>query len=193
MKPLKLTAVILLGLTGINPTFAEPARTMKMRDAVTHDELSQRLRMTLQKDPIRNLGPAAGKTEEDPSVRTHSRDLVRDSTIISYKGNLTLVPKRAVLHIPDEITDRIGPKSGLKVLTWADFLQVNRGWIRTVEVSRDQVMGITPIQPNIVEAFAKSSSMVVATFKGGPVSVLPLKEPETTEEGESEQLNATTR
>ena len=164
-----------------------------MRDVATHDQLSQRLRMTLQKDPIRNLGPETGNLEVDPAVRTHSRDLVRDSTIISFKGNLTLVPKRAVLHIPDEMADRIGAKSGQKVLTWADFLQSNRGWIRTVEVSRDQVMGNAPLPPNIVAAFAKSSSMVVATFKGGPVSVLPVKEPESTEENTEEQLNTSTR
>ncbi len=193
MKRSKLTAVILLAIAGAGTAYSEPARKMNMRDVATHDQLSQRLRMTLQKDPIRNLGPETGNLEVDPAVRTHSRDLVRDSTIISFKGNLTLVPKRAVLHIPDEMADRIGAKSGQKVLTWADFLQSNRGWIRTVEVSRDQVMGNAPLPPNIVAAFAKSSSMVVATFKGGPVSVLPVKEPESTEENTEEQLNTSTR
>ena len=193
MKLSTLTAVTLLAVAGAGTAHSEPAKKMKMRDVVTHDVLSQRLRMTLQKDPVRNLGPETGNFEEDPAVRTHSRDLVRDSTIVSYKGNLTLVPKRAVLHIPDEIADRIGAKSGQKVLTWADFLQLNRGWIRTVEVSRDQVMGNAPLPPNIVEAFAKSSSMVVATFKGGPVSVLPLKEPEATDENKTEQLSPSTR
>lgn len=193
MKRSKLITLILLAIAGTGTAYSEPVKKMKMRDVATHDELSQRLRMTLQKDPIRNLGPEAGNLDVDPAVRTHSRDLVRDSTIISFNGNLTLVPKRAVLHIPEEIADRIGAKSGQKVLTWIEFLQLNRGWIRTVEVSRDQVMGHAPLPPNSVEAFAKSSSMVVATFKGGPVSVLPLKEPESIEEKTKEQLNSSTR
>lgn len=191
MKYLKISAILLIALACHSAGLSEPHKTMKMRDAATHDQLSQKLRMTLQHDPIRDLGPKIGNVDVDPAIMTHSRDLVRDSTVITYRGNLTLVPKRAVLHIPDEIKDRIGAKEGMKVLTWRDFFQMNRGWIRTVEVSREQVMGESPLPAGIVEAYKKSSSMVVATFKGGAVSVLPVKTPELPVEEESELQSAT--
>lgn len=163
------------------PAFAAPASSnspTQMRDVVTHDELSRSLRMAQQKDPIRDLGPAIGKVDEDPSLQNSSRDLIKESTIISFNGNLTLVPKRAVLFIPEKLEERIGVKPKQQVKTWADFYQRNRGWIRTVEVSREQAMGQKPISEGVLEAVAKSSSLVVATFKNGPISVIPYEEPE---------------
>lgn len=187
MKTL-LTLLALVSLPGSLLLHAAPGGkgTVKMRDAATHDQLSSRLRMAQQKDPIRNIGPPIGKTEEDPSLRNSSRDLIKDSIVISYRGNLTLVPKRAVLHLPEELSDRIGVKDGLQVKNWRDFYQVNRGWIRTMEVTRDQALGHAPFNEEVTEAIKTSSSLVVATYKGGPISVLPLKKPEDpSDEGQS--------
>jgi hypothetical protein len=156
------------------------AQTAKvtMRDSASHTQLSNSLRMAQQKDPIRDLGPAIGKVEEDPAKRNASRDLIKDSTILCFRGYLTLVPKRAVLHLPEKLADRFKEQPNIKVQSWQDFYLANRGWIRTVEVTREQAMGLAPLSEDLVETFAKSTSAVVATFKGGPISVLPLKEPE---------------
>lgn len=156
-----------------------------MRDAATHDQLSQSLRMVQQSDPIRDLGPAIGKTEEDPSKPLASRDLIKDSTILCYRGYLTLVPKRAVLHLPDALKDRFEAKEKVKVVSWNGFFQVNRGWIRAVEVTREQAMGQAPMSEEVVKSFQEGNSAVIATFKGGPISVLPYVAPETPEEGET--------
>lgn len=180
MKPVP-SLILIAALLCIAPAFAAPSSSSdrsQMRDAVTHDELSRSLRMAQQKDPIRDLGPAIGKVEEDPSLQNSSRDLIKESTVICFNGNLTLVPKRAVLFIPEKLEERIGVKPKQRVKTWADFYQSNRGWIRTVEVSREQAMGQKPISEGILEAIAKSSSLVVATFKNGPISVIPYEEPE---------------
>lgn len=175
------TLCLAMGLTGT--LFAEPTarKTMPMRDTATHDQLSQSLRMAQQKDPIRDLGPAAGKVDEDPSVKNSTRDLIKDSTILCYRGFLTLVPKRAVLHLPEELKDRFEVKPNIAVKPWAEFYALNRGWIRTVEVTRAQAMGEEPMSEDAVKAFAASKAAIIATYKGGPISVLPLKVPE--EEG----------
>jgi hypothetical protein len=149
-----------------------------MRDAVSHDQLSQSLRMAQQKDPIRDLGPAIGRSEDDPAKPLASRDLIKDSTILCYGGFLTLVPNRSVLHLPDKLKDRFKAKDKVKVLTWADFLKGNRGWIRTIEVTREQAMGKAPMSEEVVNSFKESTTAVVATFKGGPISVLPYVAPE---------------
>lgn len=151
----------------------------KLRDAATHDQLSQKLRMAQQKDPIRDVGPPAGKVDSDPSVQTANRDLIKESTVLCYRGYLTLVPKQAVLHLPEPLKDRFEIKPNIIVQTWADFYRANRGWIRTVEVTREQAMGQVAIPEEIVEAYKLSTSAVIATFNGGPISVLPLKQPET--------------
>jgi hypothetical protein len=163
----------------IAQTKARPATPM--RDAATHDQLSQSLRMAQHKDPIRALGPAVGNVDEDPSVKNSTRDLIKDSTILCYRGFLTLVPKRAVLHLPDELKDRFEAKPNIIVKPWAEFYALNRGWIRTVEVTRAQAMGEAPLSEDAVKAFSESKATIIATYKGGPISVLPLKAPE--EEG----------
>lgn len=160
-----------------------------MRDMADHDELSRRLKMAQQDDPIRNLGPAIGKTDEDPAKLYAGRDLIKDSAIICYRGNLTLVPKRAVLHVPDALKDRLGEKQGVKLLRWSEFYNTNRGWIRTIEVTRSQAMGDAPFPEATLKAIENSSSLIVATFHGGPVSVSPLKNPE--EDGKDETAATT--
>ena len=179
--PILTTLCLVIGLTGTLRAEQTARKTMPMRDTATHDQLSQSLRMAQQKDPIRDLGPAAGNVDEDPSVKNSTRDLIKDSTILCYRGFLTLVPKRAVLHLPDELKDRFEVKPNIAVKPWAEFYALNRGWIRTVEVTRAQAMGEEPMSEDAVKAFAESKAAIIATYKGGPISVLPLKVPE--EEG----------
>ncbi len=150
----------------------------QMRDVVTHDELSQKLRMAQQKDPIRNTGPAIGKKDEDPAKLTAERSLLKASTTIAYGGYLTFVPKRAVLCIPEKYKTRLEVPSNVKLKTFGDFLQTNRGWIRTIEVTAEQAKGHVPFSEKVAEALSESSQVVIATYKGGPISVLPLKDAE---------------
>lgn len=174
-----------LVLAAGNPLLAQtaPRQTIPMRDSTTHETLSQSLRMAQQKDPIRDLGPAAGDVENDPSQRNSERDLIKDSAILCYQGFLTLVPKRAVLHLPEGLKDRFEVKPNITVKPWAEFYALNRGWIRTIEVTRAQAMGEEPMSEETVEAYRESKAAIIATYKGGPISVLPLKVP--TEEGEN--------
>ena len=155
----------------------KPQTRAPMRDAATHNQLSNSLRMAQQKDPIRDTGPAIGKHDEDPAVKNSSRDLIKDSTILCYRGFLTLIPKRAVLHLPEKLKDRFEVQPNIKVQPWPEFYQANRGWIRTIEVTREQAMGEAAMPEEVVEAFKTSTSAVVATFNGGPISVLPVKVP----------------
>lgn len=172
------TLASVLSISLLGTTMAQEVYKPVIRDSATHEQLSQTLRMAQQKDPIRNLGPAIGKTEEDPAKALAGRDLIKDSTILCYRGFLTLVPKRAVLHLPDHLKDRFEEKNKVKVVSWQEFYQGNRGWIRTVEVTREQAMGQSPMSEEVVETFKTSKSAIIATFKGGPISVLPYVAPE---------------
>jgi hypothetical protein len=152
----------------------QPKPATGMRDAVTHDQLVLNMRKAAQNDPMRNLKPAAG---EDPSLVNQPKDLVAASDIISFGGNTTLVPKRAILAMPKGVADRVKYQPGTKIISWLDFYTLNRGWITTVEVSRPQAEGNVPLDEKIAQNIAKSSNLVVATYQGGPISVLPPKAP----------------
>lgn len=173
MKPHPLTPLLIAGL--VSAALGGTAPTM--RDAVTHDQLSLAYRKAAQEDPMRKLKPAKGP---DPSVVNQPEDLVASSDIMSFGGRATLVPKRAILHVPKNLEGRIKFVPGSAIVSWADFFALNRGWITTVEVSRVQAEGNDALAENISDRIQKSSNLVVATYQGGPISVLPLKIPEET-------------
>lgn len=172
MKPILSITVLLSAAALAAPTKAAPV--LQMRDAATHDQLSLKYREAQQLDPMRKLEPAKGV---DPSTVNKPVDIVSQSDIISFNGMTTLVPKRAVLHIPKDMEARLKFQPGTRIVGWADFYAVNRGWITTVEVSRSQAEGNAALAEEMEKRIAKSANLIVATNQAGPISVLPLKKP----------------
>ena len=101
------------------------------------------------------------------------------------------MPKRALLGIPKNLADRLKFQPGSQIKSWADFYAQNRGWITTVEVSRIQAEGNKPMSEEFYKNIGKSTNLVVATYQGGPISVLPLKVPVETAKGVSAQTAKT--
>lgn len=171
MKTITLFHGITLAL--IAAASAEPQAPV-MRDAATHEQLSLALRKADQHDPMKNMLPAKG---EDPSVVNRPKDLISQSDIISFHGISTLVPKRAVLQIPKSCADRMKMEPGSKIVSWSEFYAQNRGWITTVEVSRVQAEGNKPFAEETQKYMSTCRNLIVATYQGGPISVLPPKAP----------------
>lgn len=167
---------ITLGLAAFTSlAHSQQARAaLPMRDAATHEQLEQLWRKAQQEDPTRKLKPAKGP---DPALTNAPLDLISQSDILCLGGHATLVPKRAVLHIPENLALRLKFQPGVQIQSWADFYAQNRGWITTLEVSRVQAEGNEPLAADVTKVLINSSNLVVATFQGGPISVLPLKAP----------------
>lgn len=162
--------VLALAATSIAETTTKPV----MRDAATHQQLANTLRKVEQLDPMKKLVEAKGV---DPSVVNRPKDLLSSSDIICFRGVATLVPKRAILQTPESCKSRMKLEPGSKIVSWADFYAANRGWITTIEVSRVQAEGNKPMAEESLKVMSKSLNLVVAVYQGGPISVLPLKEP----------------
>lgn len=149
------------------------AAPMQMRDAATHEQLSQKLRVMEQADPMKKLPVSKC---EDPS-KNLPKDLISQSDMISFGGMTTLVPKMAILQIPKAYADRIKYVPGTQITSWSDFYALNRGWITTVEISRVQAEGKEPLPEATTKVLSKSGNLIVATYMGGPISKLPPKTP----------------
>ena len=162
--------MILISLLG---TFSAAAAG-EMQDAATHEQLVVIYRKASQEDPMRKQLPAKGP---DPSTVNRPKDLISESDVICFNGAVTLVPKRAVLQIPKNFEDRFKYQPGAKLMSWADFYALNRGWITTVEVSRVQAEGNSPIAEETQKQMVRSRNLIVATYQAGPISVLPPKAP----------------
>lgn len=147
-----------------------------MRDAVTNDDLNAKFRKVSSQNPLRNMVQKES-TAPDPTKVNQPEDLIATSDFISFSGLTTLVPKQSIICIPKNYADRVKFVPGSKIVIWSDFFLQNRGWIKTMEVTRAQAEGNEPFDEKVKESLQKSSVLVVATYKGGPISVLPPKEP----------------
>lgn len=181
MRTIPCSLAILCGLAPLACSQNSPAG--EMRDAATHDQLALSYRQAAQLDPMRDMQPAKGV---DPSVVNRPKDIISESDVICYNGTATLVPKRAILHLPAAMQSRLKFQPGAKLMSWLDFHAMNRGWITTVEVSRVQAEGNEALKEEVSTRIGKSSNLVVATYMGGPISVLPLKVPVETETAKAE-------
>ena len=166
------TCLSIVGIAVLTGSSLAVESVPAMRDAATHDQLSQKLRVANNQSPLVKFTPAEGP---DPSTADQPGDLMGGSDFLSFGGRATIVPKHAILNIPAGLADRIKLQPGSTVQTWADFFAANRGWITTVEVSRVQAEGNQALAEELSKRIGKSSSVVVATYQGGPISVLPLK------------------
>ena len=153
---------------------AETRPASAVSDGVTHEQLVGLYRQASNNDPMRKHAPTKGP---DPSTVNPPKSLLSESDMFCFNGAVTLVPKRAIIQIPKSMAARMKYQPGAKILTWAQFYALNRGWITTVEVSRIQAEGNGPLAPETQKQIAKSGNLIVATFQGGPISVLPLKVP----------------
>jgi len=163
---------VLAGMVG-----SSCAEAPAMRDAANHDQLVLKLRQAQQDDPMKHMSKAKGA---DPAAVYKPKDILSQSDIIAFQGLATLVPKCAILRIPKNYKDRIAMQPGAQIVSWADFYAANRGWITIVEVSRTQAEGNLALPDETRKQITKNGNLVVATFLGGPISVLPLKKPEKT-------------
>lgn len=153
-------------------------KTKRYRDAVSHEQLVERMRRMEQANPMAKLEPSEG---EDPSKVNKPVNLLEQSDVVCFQGLATLVPKRAILSAPAGVRGRMNLAPGSKIVRWAEFYRLNRGWITTVEVSRTQAEGNELIAEEKRDRISKSRNLVVATYMGGPISVLEAKEPTSTE------------
>jgi hypothetical protein len=108
-----------------------------------------------------------------PPASVEPENLLARSTVLCFGGNLTLVPKKAVIHVPAGYTGRLSSSDGAQVLTWGDFFRLNRGWISTMEVTQAQAEGKELLNTVAVDKLTKSGNLIIATLHGNPITVLP--------------------
>ena len=149
------------------------------RDVVTHQLLVERTRKAV--DPMTKMNVIKA---DDPSKANQPVNLLEQSDIICFNGIATLVPKRAIISAPKKYKDRYQFTDGSKIVTFPDFYAQNRGWVTSLEVSRKQAEGVDGFDEKTTEFIEESGNLIVATYRGGPISVLPRKVPTKGDDGE---------
>lgn len=124
----------------------------------------------LQKNsPMTSLKQPA--KDEVPVTRPAGQSIIKQSSILHDGTNWTLVPKGAVIFIPAPLKGRVDVSPVGTLLSWADFLAKNRGWITTTDVSFDQAAGNQLMPAERAAFWAKQDKIVIAVHQNGPISV----------------------
>jgi hypothetical protein len=122
-----------------------------------------------RRDPmIRLIKPAE---EEAKVTRSAPPSIIEDSTILHDGSHWTLVPKNAVVFLPEALKQRVNVRPVGTLLPWADFLTKNRSWLATHEVTFDQAAGNEALPADCTASWASHKKMVVAVHHAGPISV----------------------
>ncbi len=151
----------------------------EFRDAATHRSLveaAERVSSRME-DPIAKMQIAEVPEEVHTAEPLKPQSLLARSEVLSRGEFATLVPKQAVLCLPDSQRGFTGLKEGVRLISWDQFFHMNRSWIRTYEVSRNQAEGLEPLPEETVELFRDADQVIIATYQSGPISVLPLQVP----------------
>jgi hypothetical protein len=164
--------VLALVLAALVPAGRTSAQTPIMRDAATHQQLADQQAKAPLPDPMNELEPCNGP---DPSVANAPKDLLSQSEVLCHGGVGTLVPKGALLTVPAKFKARTKMTAGARIVTWAEFLAQNRTWLTAVEVTIDEAAGRELLPQNTQRQMADCGNVVVATYLGGPISVLEFK------------------
>ncbi|MGB0991970.1 MAG: hypothetical protein ACPG32_05825 [Akkermansiaceae bacterium] len=96
-----------------------------------------------------------------------------NSTILVHGGNHTVLPPRAVLHLPKKYQGKISTHPVGKYIPWPEFYLANRQWLFTYQVTERQALGQDAINENVTVQFQKMNRLVVSLLENHPVSVAP--------------------
>jgi hypothetical protein len=153
------TALILCALA--NSAFA----TTPVLHRITPEEL---LKLQHGTPMTRLEKPAQGPTAVN---RPSGQSIIKESVILNDGKSWTLIPKGAVIFLPEAMKSRVNAKPVGTLLPWTDFLTQNRAWITTNDVSFDQAAGTEALPAERVAYWTKQTKIVIATHRQGPISV----------------------
>lgn len=135
---------------------------------------AQNLAELRQATPMRHLEKPS--TPETRVARNGDQSFIEQSVILNDGTHWTILPRGAVISLPQALRVRVDAEPAGTLLAWIDFLALNCSWITTHEVSMDQAAGKVPLPAHNVLFWSTQKQFVVAVHQGGPISVLPAKQ-----------------
>lgn len=108
-------------------------------------------------------------------------DLYANSLILGGKESHTVVPKHSILFIPASLKGHLLEVPKDRLILWPQFFKENGNWIQTQEVTFEEARGDDKLSESVLKRIARSGRIVVAVHKGFPISVLPNRPGEATE------------
>ena len=160
LRPMNPSPLLLTTALGVLAVSAAPTR-----DGITADAFAA----------ARQGNAGAFAAIETPTAPVETRrpaqaSLLQQSVILNDGRHWTLVPRGAVIHLPEAHRRRVDAKPVGTLLPWNEFLRRNIAWITTEELTLRQAEGVHPVNPRRVQFWSKQDKIVVGVHRGGPIS-----------------------
>lgn len=119
----------------------------------------------------------SGLAESAAGRKVKEKNIYRTSDVLVSGGFHTVVPKRCVIFIPQNLTGKLAlSKPGGTFIMWDKFLSKNHVWLHKMEVTFEEAVGERAIDKAKMKRVMQTGKVVIAVYKNRPVSMLPLKE-----------------
>ncbi len=136
-----------------------------LRDSTTNEDLGK-----IKTNNVVNYGREFTRPEKTQlPPRT---DLYASSKILNLNGKHTVVPRHSVLHVPPNLKRHLSKTPEGPLVFWPQFVSENQKLLTLQEVSLKNASGETPIPEEISRNVERAIKIVVAVYKGYPISVL---------------------
>lgn len=147
---------------------ATVVNAQQARDVVTEERLRQEIASTAS---LKSQFNAKAKALKGPAPIIRS-SLWSSSIILIDGEKFTLVPIGSVLHLPAELRSRVVSEPEGDFTFWPAFLKRNAEWLSAKEVTLTLSRGNSQEAKALIKSLSKDSRIVIATFKGGPITIL---------------------
>ena len=125
---------------------------------------------------FRSKRAASEAIEPTPVPRRETGLSLTDLSTFLVSGDHHLIlPKGSVLFCPDPLVSKVSSSPVGQAQPWQEFLAENRSWVTTFEVTLPQIHGAEQLTDSQRRTLSQSGSIVIATLRGQPVTVLASK------------------
>jgi len=98
-------------------------------------------------------------------------DLADHSEFIAFDGNVTLLPKGAIIHVPDRFKANVVAKMEGNLMLWNEFVARYPGLVSRMDVSIEEASGTTPLKPERLQAERVKNLIIVGVLNRNPITV----------------------
>jgi hypothetical protein len=118
---------------------------------------------------------AAKQIAQKPQIsefkKTERKGLLESSDILSNGKYWTIVPKNAIIHIPNHLKSKVVKEPVGKLTSWKKFCSQNPAWLGYENVDIATARGSESINFERFKSIAGRGKIIVATHKNRPIGI----------------------
>ncbi|MGJ8671927.1 hypothetical protein [Rubritalea sp.] len=115
------------------------------------------------------------QTIAEPSIsqfkKAKKKSLLESSAILSNGKYWTLVPKNALLHVPENLRSKVVTSPRGKLISWKDFSAMNPAWLSKEKIDIATAKGSSPINYERFKVMSNRGKIIVAVLGDNPIGV----------------------